>query len=79
VTPESYAEARPEMGELTRQVRRPDPDQVSLRKGPAALAERAATARQPTATRSCGRRGMLSQWEDVCSRFVLGAELAIGS
>jgi DNA invertase Pin-like site-specific DNA recombinase len=38
----SYAEARPEMVELARQLRRPDPDRrpVSLRKVAAALAER---------------------------------------
>jgi hypothetical protein len=38
----SYAEVRPEMVELARQLRRPDPDRrpVSLRKIPAALAER---------------------------------------
>jgi hypothetical protein len=38
----SYAEARPEMVELARQLRRPNPDRrpVSLRKIAAALAER---------------------------------------
>ena len=38
----SYAEARPEMVELARQLRRPDPDRrpVSLRKVSAALVER---------------------------------------
>jgi DNA invertase Pin-like site-specific DNA recombinase len=38
----SYAEARPEMVQLARQLRRPDPDRrpVSLRKVSAALAER---------------------------------------
>ena len=38
----SYAEARPEMVALARQLRRPDPDRrpVSLRKVSAALAER---------------------------------------
>ena len=38
----SYAKARPEMVELARQLRRPDPDRrpVSLRKVAAALAER---------------------------------------
>jgi hypothetical protein len=38
----SYAEARPEMVELARQLRRPDPNRrpISLRKVAAALAER---------------------------------------
>jgi hypothetical protein len=64
----SYAEARPEMVELARQLRRPDPDRrpVSLRKVSAALAERGDVASTGKPYEAAAVAA--TQWEPACSR-----------